>query len=62
MTAGAKYEYLWADEKNQKPVKLSAPDYMEHLMNWVQELLDDESIFPSRVGARSRLFPLGPFS
>lgn len=25
-------------------------DYVEHLMNWVQGMLDDEAIFPSKPG------------
>eukprot|EP01086_Lenisia_limosa_P014589 TRINITY_DN45463_c0_g1_i1.p1 TRINITY_DN45463_c0_g1~~TRINITY_DN45463_c0_g1_i1.p1 ORF type:complete len:213 (+),score=21.62 TRINITY_DN45463_c0_g1_i1:48-686(+) len=49
MSAGPNYEYLWADSKTKKPSKLSAPDYIDHLMNWIQALLDDETIFPSRV-------------
>jgi len=50
MNAGPKYEYFWADGKNvKKPLKCSAPDYMEYLMTWVQDQLDDETIFPSRV-------------
>ena len=30
---------------------MSAPEYIEHLMNWVQSNIDDEQIFPSRIGA-----------
>ncbi|KAJ5068610.1 mob kinase activator 1b [Anaeramoeba ignava] len=50
MSAGPKYEYHWADEQQKKPQKLSAPDYINRLMNWVQDLLDNENIFPSRMG------------
>lgn len=50
MNAGARYVYLWSADKSQRPQKLSAPDYMENLMNWVQESLDDESVFPSLTG------------
>jgi len=50
MSAGPKYEYLWADgEAIKRPIKVSAPDYVEYLMTWVQKILDDENIFPSRV-------------
>lgn len=47
----------------KKPTKLSAPEYVDALMNWVQVrrprtialiaqgMLDDEAIFPSKVGA-----------
>ena len=51
MSAGPKYEYLWADGQNyKKPTKLSAPEYIDNLMTWVQQQLDDESIFPSKIG------------
>ncbi|XP_065178783.1 MOB kinase activator 1A-like [Sycon ciliatum] len=51
MSAGPRYEYHWADGQNvKKPVKCSAPKYMDYLMSWIQEQLDDESIFPSKVG------------
>jgi len=50
MSAGPKYEYLWADGvKVKKPVACSAPQYVDYLMSWVQDQLDDESIFPSKV-------------
>ncbi len=49
MSAGPKYEYLWADGiKIKKPIKVSAPEYVEYLMTWIQQILDDENIFPSR--------------
>jgi len=51
MSAGPKYEYMWADGKNvKKAIKCSAPEYVDFLMSWVQEQLDDENIFPSKVG------------
>jgi len=31
-------------------VKVSAPEYVDYLMTWVQNQLDDESVFPSKVG------------
>ena len=51
MSAGPRYEYHWADGQSvKKPIKCSAPKYMDYLMGWVQEQLDDESVFPSKVG------------
>ncbi|RIB14969.1 MOB kinase activator 1A [Gigaspora rosea] len=51
MSAGPKYEYHWSDgDKYKKPTKLSAPEYVDHLMEWVQQQLDDESVFPSKIG------------
>ena len=51
MSAGPKFEYLWADGTSvKKPIKCSAPKYIDYLMTWVQDQLDDESLFPSRIG------------
>ncbi|KAG9391442.1 Mob1/phocein [Carpediemonas membranifera] len=51
MTAGPKFEYLWADGAAYKtPTRLPAPQYVECLMGWVQTQLDNESIFPSKIG------------
>lgn len=46
-----RYEYHWCDGAQfKKPTKVSAPEYVDHLMTWVQSQLDDESIFPSKLG------------
>ncbi len=46
-----RYEYHWADGTTvKKPIKCSAPKYIDYLMTWVQEQLDDENIFPSKIG------------
>ncbi|KAG0228398.1 MOB kinase activator 1B [Actinomortierella wolfii] len=51
MSAGPKYEYRWKDDNQfKKPAYVSAPVYVDHLMSWVQSQLDDESIFPSKIG------------
>ena len=51
MSAGPKYEYLWADGANVKaPLKVSASEYIEYLMTWVENQLNNESIFPSVIG------------
>lgn len=51
MCASPKYEYLWADsEKHKSPVKVSAPRYIELLMDWVDRQLSDENIFPTVPG------------
>jgi len=48
MSAGSKYEYLWADGKDiKKPLKVSAPEYADYLMTWVQNTLEDETTFPT---------------
>ena len=46
-----RYEYHWADGSTVKrPLKCSAPKYIDYLMAWVQEQLEDENIFPSKIG------------
>lgn len=33
-----KYEYLWADGvKYKKPVRLSAPEYVDKLFDWIED-------------------------
>ncbi|KAF8320726.1 Mob1/phocein [Clavulina sp. PMI_390] len=51
MSAGPRYEYLWEDGVNYKrPTKMPAPEYIDNLMNWVQMQLDNEAIFPHKIG------------
>jgi len=51
MSAGQQYEYLWADGvKVKKPIKVSAPEYVDLLMSWVEQQLNDEHIFPLQLG------------
>lgn len=41
------YEYLWADGvRVKKPIQCSAPDYINRLFDWIEEMLDDERLFP----------------
>lgn len=54
MSAGPKYEYHWADGHTvKKPIKCSAPKYIDYLMTWVQDQLDDETLFPSKIGRQA---------
>ncbi|KAH9686928.1 MOB kinase activator-like 1B [Citrus sinensis] len=47
-----RYEYRWADGVQiKKPIEVSAPKYVEYLMDWIESQLDDESIFPQKLGA-----------
>ncbi len=47
----SRFEYLWQDNDNfKRPTKMPAPTYIEHLMAWVQSNVDNETIFPSRIG------------
>ncbi len=40
----------------KKPIKCSAPKYIDYLMTWVQDQLDDENLFPSKIGKAERFF------
>ncbi|KAE9464576.1 hypothetical protein C3L33_03520, partial [Rhododendron williamsianum] len=47
-----RYEYRWADGVTiKKPIEVSAPKYVEYLMDWIESQLDDESMFPQKLGA-----------
>jgi len=37
-------------------MKVSAPEYVDFLMTWIQKQLDDEKIFPSQVGKSTSFF------
>jgi MOB kinase activator 1 len=51
MSAGPKYEYLWADGHNiTTPLKVSAPEYIDYLMTWVENQLSNEQLFPCKPG------------
>uniref|UniRef100_A0A8C9PEU5 MOB kinase activator 3A n=1 Tax=Spermophilus dauricus TaxID=99837 RepID=A0A8C9PEU5_SPEDA len=51
MSGGPKYEYRWQDEHRfRKPTALSAPRYMDLLMDWVEVQINNEDVFPTNVG------------
>ncbi|XP_075302048.1 MOB kinase activator 3A-like [Opisthocomus hoazin] len=55
MSGGPKYKYQWQDEHEyRKPTALSAPQYMNLLMDWIEVQINNEDIFPTNVGT---LFP-----
>lgn len=45
MTAG-KYEFWWSSSEKQ-PIDLCASKHIHHLLDWIQEQLDDEAMFPT---------------
>jgi hypothetical protein len=54
-----RFEYLWQDSETYKrPTKMPAPQYIEHLMGWVQSNIDNEAVFPSRIGMHNYNFGL----
>ncbi|KAL1192736.1 MOB kinase activator-like 1A [Cardamine amara subsp. amara] len=52
MNAGSRYEFRWKDGITiEKPIVVSAPKYVEYLMDWIETQIDDETIFPQKPGA-----------
>eukprot|EP00124_Ichthyophonus_hoferi_P000810 Ihof_evm16s33 gene=Ihof_evmTU16s33 len=49
MNAGPKFEYTWVDEKGRKIKGLSAPQYIDFVLSYVQSVLDDDAVFPTRL-------------
>ncbi|KAJ2917025.1 hypothetical protein MD484_g3403, partial [Candolleomyces efflorescens] len=49
MSAGHSLSYTWINQ-DRKSVHLPAPTYIDYVMTWVQNLLDDENNFPTKSG------------
>ncbi|KAJ2929343.1 hypothetical protein H1R20_g7764, partial [Candolleomyces eurysporus] len=49
MSAGHTLSYTWINQ-DRKSVHLPAPTYIDYVMTWVQNLLDDENSFPTKSG------------
>nr|XP_020469220.1 serine/threonine-protein phosphatase 6 regulatory subunit 2-like isoform X3 [Monopterus albus] len=47
--------YVWTDDHGRK-LKCSAPLYFDYAMSYIQELLTDEAVFPTKAGS---VFPSG---
>uniref|UniRef100_A0A8C7YAM4 Si:dkey-266m15.5 n=1 Tax=Oryzias sinensis TaxID=183150 RepID=A0A8C7YAM4_9TELE len=47
--------YFWTDEHGRR-LKCSAPLYFDYALSYIQELLTDEDVFPTKAGAA---FPTG---
>ncbi|KAF8349492.1 Mob1/phocein [Amanita rubescens] len=53
MSAGPALHYTWINQ-DRKSINLTAPTYIDYVMTWVQNLLDDGKTFPTKSG---REFP-----
>lgn len=61
LTYTHRYEYLWEDGvRYKRPTKLPAPEYVDALMNWAQGLLDNEDVFPNKIGESHPIAVLRP--
>ncbi|KAJ3083126.1 Maintenance of ploidy protein mob2 [Rhizoclosmatium hyalinum] len=50
MSAGAGVDYNWTDSRG-KTVKLPAPQYVDYFMTYAQNILNDQTVFPTKSGA-----------
>lgn len=53
MSAGPQFEYFWKDENNPRfktAQSVSTPEYVDLLMAWIENQINDENIFPPDVG------------
>ncbi|KAI0087039.1 Mob1/phocein [Irpex rosettiformis] len=49
LTQNPRLNYTWINQ-DRKSVQLPAPTYIDYVMTWVQNLLDDENAFPTKSG------------
>jgi len=49
MSASPTLNYTWINQ-DRKSVHLPAPTYIDYVMTWIQNLLDDENAFPTKSG------------
>jgi len=49
MSAGPLLNYTWINQ-DRKHVHLPAPTYIDYVMTWVQNLLEDDNTFPTKAG------------
>ncbi|CAO3626727.1 unnamed protein product [Mucor hiemalis] len=53
MSAGSGIDYTWIDASSKK-IKLSAPQYIDYMASSIQNMMSDETLFPTKAG---REFP-----
>lgn len=49
MNAGPNTNYLWIDTSGQ-PVNLPADQYIEYVLTWISNKINDQSVFPTKDG------------
>lgn len=40
------FEYRWAETPKDKPKRCSAPEYVNHVFNWIEDQIQNENLFP----------------
>ena len=52
------FEYRWADGKTiKKPVRCSSSEYVDYVMRWVEEQLENSSLFPPQGAGTTHEYP-----
>ncbi len=52
-----RYDYYWADgDRYKKPTAVSARQYVQLLMDWTDNIINDEEIFPHDTSRTNFLF------
>jgi hypothetical protein len=44
------FEYRWAANKFKAPIICSGPEYVDFVMNWVEQEINNDSLFPTSSG------------
>ena len=46
------FQYLWADGvKVRAPIKCSSPEYVDYVMTWIEDQINNEAIFPVQASS-----------
>jgi MOB kinase activator 1 len=40
------FEYRWSEGPDSKPIRVSAPEYVDYVFSWIESQIDDPKIFP----------------
>lgn len=50
MSAGPGLDYTWLDQ-NRKQMRLPASQYIDYVLAWINNRINDEQLFPTKAGA-----------
>jgi hypothetical protein len=50
------FEYRWATGKNKNAIVCSGTQYMTYVLNWIEQEINNEAVFPTSSGNDLRFF------
>ena len=50
MSAGQGLDYTWLDQ-NRKQMRLPAPQYIDYVLAWINNRINEEALFPTKIGS-----------